>query len=696
MSLRVGARTSWTSARAHWGLFVAALLPRLLFWFEWRRAGLLNLPVVDGATFDAEARGLLAGTWPGPNPFWQAPLYSYFLAGLYRLFGWNWDVARLSNALLGAISCVLVFRLAHSILPRRWAFVAFAFTALSGPLLYFEGQLLRETLGTCLLLAFTVQFARSLPLRGSRDRPTNMPRAHPVQLTFAGVLLSLTALCRENALVLAPLAVGAIVLRSPRRLRDGAAFVLGLFAALAPVTAHNLRHAHAPVPISTSGGINFFLGNNARSEATMNIRPGRDWKALTARPWREARVIEPAAQSRWFFDQAWDWIHTHPGDFVSNLTRKTSRFVSTLEWKRNQDPYEARHGSKLLSLLFWRIGGIGFPFVLLGPLGLAGAMLAISRRRSDLEVWLGLTVLCFAAGVILFFPSARHRAPILPLLAIFMAGSCRTLWDARGFLATSGVFRRAASPSVAFARWNLALVPVFVALGLGAGSSIEGDPAEQSFLRGTALASLGRDVEAARELERAVAVAPGHAEAWSDLAVLRGRAGDLEGALIAARSALRADSTFAEAWADLASVHAARGDSASARVLYQRALTLEPDLGGAAAGLARVHADAGKLEAAARVLQAGVEQTPRDADLWIRLAGLQSRLGQPIAAEGSLGRALEQRPRDADAWNNLGIAIAQQGRNDEASQAFAKALELDPTHESALKNLQRARSKRGS
>lgn len=643
--------------------FLLALLPRLFFFFEWNRAGLLNLPVVDAATFDGEARALLAGTWPGAEPFWQAPLYSFFLGGLYRLFGWSWPTARLVQALIGAGSCVLVLALARRRLPERWARVAFGIACLYGPLLYFEGQLLRETLGTFLLLLWALL--------------DEIDRARPrlLRAMGAGLALGLATLCRENLLLLLPLALLLrLWKREVRAARAAAAMLIGFALAVTPVTVHNARTAHAFIPISTSGGINLFLANNADARHTLAIRPGREWTALVARPWRETRRAEEIEASRFFYRAATRWMVDQPGAFLAGLLRKGLDLCAAREVKRNLDLYEARGGSRLLAILLWKIGPFGFPFGLVGPLALLGLGW---RFRRDPLAWV---VLLIAAGVVLFFPSARHRLPMIPFLVILAAAALEELvrrWrEARGSLAGPGV--------------ALVLCLALALLGggpLGA-TDLPPAPAEPHFLRGTALAALARDREAVTELQQAVRIDPRHEEAWADLAVLFGRGGDLARAEEAATRAVAIDSTFAEAWSDLASVEAARGDTARAEASYRHALRLEPDLTAAAVGLGRL-LERARLDDAIAVLRAARDEAPKEEELALLLAALESRRGDTAGAARTLESLLATRPRNADAWNNLGIARAQLGRREEARAAFQRALAIAPAHASARRNLER-------
>jgi tetratricopeptide (TPR) repeat protein len=675
-------------------LFVLALVPRLVFWLEWNRAGLLALPVVDAHTFDQEARGLLTGAWPGPQVFWQAPFYSLFLGGIYALAGPSWPVARLANALVGAATCVLAWRLARRWLSPRGSLAAFGICALYGPLIYFEGQLLRETLATFLLVGCVLAILRA------RDS------GRPLAWGLAGLLLGAAAICRENALILLPAALAAELVaprdrpaRWPRRAANPAALLLGTALAIAPVAVHNLARGEGGfVPISSSGGINFYLGNNPNSRETVAIRPGRFWEELVSRPRREAGAVTPAARSAFFLREATRWIASEPAAFALNTLRKGVGLFAAHEVKRNQDIYEARQGSVVLRLLLWRAGPLGFPFGLLGPLALLGLLLALRARGSPGALaWIALT---YALGIVLFFPNARYRLPLVPILAVLAA------W----------ALARLASPAPGRARAGLVLVD-------GGWVRAVDDPADQAFLRGNALAQMGRTPEALAELQRASRLNPRHGEALTTLAALYGSAGRREESLAAARAALAIDSTDAQAWVnvgtvlldggdpqaaepvlrraldaqpDLASgwvnlgcVQVELGDPAGAEESFRRALTLDPDQADAYRNLAQQLGKAGRLDEARAVLRRGTQRLPGEGPLWLALGTLEGRAGRWDDAIRALERAVKCLPNSADAWNNLGVVLAQRGRIEPALGAFRRALAIDPSHPQAPGNLRR-------
>lgn len=149
--------------------------------------------------------------------------------------------------------------------------------------------------------------------------------------------------------------------------------------AIAPVTIRNAALGGEFVLISTNGGINFFIGNNAHADETVAIRPGEHWKRL-AREAIDSGARTHAGKSRLFFDRAPDWAREHPLDFLAGLGRKAIRVISAREIPRNVDVYVHREDSALLSLLVWRVGSVGFPMALLTPLAVVG--MCIGRPKT--------------------------------------------------------------------------------------------------------------------------------------------------------------------------------------------------------------------------------------------------------------------------------------------------------------------------
>jgi hypothetical protein len=76
-------------------------------------------------------------------------------------------------------------------------------------------------------------------------------------------------------------------------------------------------------------------------------------------------------------------------------------------------------------------------FALLGPLGLAGLVLALGRWRRTLP--LAALIFGYAGAVVAFFVLARFRVPLLPLLAAFAGHGLSRLAKPRWALLFSGL-----------------------------------------------------------------------------------------------------------------------------------------------------------------------------------------------------------------------------------------------------------------
>lgn len=140
-------------------------------------------------------------------------------------------------------------------------------------------------------------------------------------------------------------------------------------------------------------------------------------------------------------------------------------------------------------------------------------------------------------------------------------------------------------------------------------------------------------------------------------AVFLGRArlaaGDLDGALEAARLGTRHGETAAEAWTLVGEVQRVKGLAAPAEEAYARALELRPG----------------------------------DYAASVDLGVLRLGQGKPAEAEALFAAAAKGRPGEPEAWTNLGLARRAQGDYKGAREALEKALAADPTFAPALKNL---------
>ncbi|MFH1680344.1 MAG: glycosyltransferase family 39 protein [Candidatus Eisenbacteria bacterium] len=204
-------------------LFLLAVALRLLYLFDLKDYEFSNRLLLDPGSYDRKAAAILEGESPAPGrAFYQAPLYSYFLAGVYAVAGRDLDSARFLQILLGCVSVVLIARIGTLLLGFPAGLLAGAAAALHAPFPFFEAQIMKTSLGVFLVLAGVFSL---LAGRGGRSA------------LAAGLLLGLASLVRENALVLLLAAAAG----SRGGGCPGAAAVAGPFSSFSEGRARSLR-----------------------------------------------------------------------------------------------------------------------------------------------------------------------------------------------------------------------------------------------------------------------------------------------------------------------------------------------------------------------------------------------------------------------------------------------------------------------
>ncbi|MDD3643180.1 MAG: tetratricopeptide repeat protein [Candidatus Krumholzibacteria bacterium] len=388
-------------------LFCLALAVRLVFIAQYSSNPSFEVPVVDSATYDEAARALALEGRATPHLFWHGALYPLLLAGVYLVTGGSILAARLAQALLGAGTAVLSWRIGRRVFGEAAGRLAGAITALYAPLFFFETELL-ATGAAAFLAAASILAALEID-----ERPA------PAVCIGYGLLAGLSVLARATFIpvVAATLLWLAFHPGGRERTRKGNVLRAGLAAAsvaavLIPVAVLSHRVTGLASPLPRSGSINLFIGNNPDTDRTLMIRPGAQWRELLRAPLQDGCGDE-ACFRNYFYDRVGEYVSTRPASFAAGLAVKASQMLSTRELPRTYDIYASREYSILLSALVWKIGRFGFPFGILMPLALYGLAVHRKRIRPPLWIFLGL----YPAAIVLVFVSARYRAPIVPVLA---------------------------------------------------------------------------------------------------------------------------------------------------------------------------------------------------------------------------------------------------------------------------------------
>ena len=706
-------------------VFVIALVVRLIHVWQMREAPFFSVLLGDSRSYDEWARRIAAGEWLGTDVFYQAPLYPYFLGAIYTLLGRDLFVVRVSQVIVGALSCATLSMAAERLFSRPAGLIAGLGLAFYAPAIFFDALIQKTVLDVFFLCLALLILSRLL----------DWPREHGIRADIKGrafgwmclgVVLGGLALTRENALVFVAVILVWIAARQEAigihgrrgwltraRVTDAAALVLGVAVILAPVAARNYAIGGGFYVTTSQFGPNFYIGNNPRSDGTyMSLRPGRgapEYERQDATELAEhalGRRLTPSEVSNYWSNRALDFIGSQPGAWLRLIGRKGALLWNADEMLDTESQQSHAEWSTLLS-----VGGWFGHFGLLVPLALLG-VIATWHERAGLWLLYAM-IIAYAASVIAFYVFARYRFPLVPLLMLFAsAGLCalptlfRTSSPARRWvlvatLAAVAIFVNwpvlSTSMMRAVTENNLAVAlqedgRLDEAIGhYHRSAELQADYAPAYNNMGTALRAQGRVEEAIASYQRALHVMPDYPDAHYNLAnalLEQNRPGEAADHLRAARLLLPSSAGVHN---NLGKALAEQGRLEEAATELRQAVALEPGSARAHRNLGNVLASRGDLNEALVHLQRAFEIDPRDAEAGYDLGTLLLQGGQVDDAVSVLRAVVRERPDYAEAHNNLGIALGSQGRLPEAIAQFEQALRLKPGFADAQRNLEMAR-----
>jgi len=613
-----------------------ALLVRVVYVLQSRASPLFDAPQMDALYHVEWARALVRGENYQPGPFFRAPGYPWFLAGLTWIFGEGLLAPRLAQAVVGAGSCALVYALGARLFDRRTGLAAAAIASVYAMLVYFDGELLLPVLEvpTCLAaVLLAVRFG---------DAPNARNAA------WAGLALGLAAIVRPNVLLWGVLVGAWMLVRGgapfAARARDAALYGLAALAPILPITAYNAFAGGDLVLVSTQGGVNFWIGNNPSSDGSTAIAPGTrpDWwggyhDTIAQAEAAEGRALSPSEISRHYAARAWDWIAAEPAAAARHLLWKLRLYWTDYELGNNQD--EVFFAREFGPILRWSPVG----FALVAPLGLLGLALAARRWRRIGPAWLFVPAWC--ASVVAFFVCARFRIPMMPVLGVFAAHALLLGWSA-----VRARRWRAVVPAVA-------VLAVLVALVQAVPRQVDRTPSKGLWQLGVMHVQAGELDQAAARFEASIAANPRFALAHQDLGWCQLRQGRAAEALAGFEAALRLAPALSGAlqgrveayWAlqrHTEAVAAARDFARAAPLQWSAQYTLGRAL--------ILSGDPALLEEARAALRRAAERaaTPDEAFNAQLVSGeLERGAGRPREAIAHYEAALQARPApDAEGW----------------------------------------------
>src|SRR5579863_503300 len=359
---------------------------------------------------------------PYISTVYRAPLWPFIMAGLSLIFGPSDYFARLFLCLVGSGTCVLVYLFARDLFDRRIGIIAGVAAAIYPELYIYDGWLYTESLYIFLLFAICYMLFR---IQRARTSKTGL-------WLWCGALLGLLSLTRPNGIIVIGIViVWAIVMIWLKVLKRRPA-VIGFVAAallacvlIAPWTVRNYLVSHSFIPVATGDGT-VLLGAYNDQILTNPSYLGTWIDPLKSRP----DVAKPyplftctppceVARENAYKDAAVQWIEGHLSVMPDLLAL---HFVNLWQPATNEAdlPIDRFPGQRSSQIVLAMMQTFPIPIFILAALGLA---VTLWKWRELLFIYamIALTI----AQALIFYGSARFRAPIEPMLILLAAGA---LW----------------------------------------------------------------------------------------------------------------------------------------------------------------------------------------------------------------------------------------------------------------------------
>ncbi len=558
-------------------IVITALVIRLFYLYQIRTIPFFHVFLVDAETYNAWANSIAAGNWWGDEPFYQAPLYPYFLAVIKIVVGNAPWAPRVIQAILGAFSCGLIASAGASFFSKRVGLLAGGLMALYPPAIFYDGLIQKASLGNFLL-------ALLLALLGWSWKQNRIF----ISITI-GIVLGLLCITRENSLALMPLVIAWFSIRqrseASRRspVLNAVAVLAGVSCILGLVGFRNWSVGHALTPTTFNYGPAFYIGNNPRANGrVVTLIPGRttavqerdDFRRLAEKAM--GHPLTPQEISAYWLKRSWEFIRMHPLEWL-----KLSGYKWLLVWNAYEIPdveavsIYAEWSSLLHTILPF------FHFGILAPFAAVGLLFCLPRFR---ELWLlYMMPIVMACSTALFFVLGRYRYPLVPVLVLFAAAAFgeKTRWK-----------------TLSFRRWAIT-IEIAVLVAVLTNLRINPERELNAIARGNlSMAFLRSDEPAvATELqEQAVKEAPSSAILHNNLGVLYSLQQRHQEALWQLQEAVRIEPELPDLEYRIALEFELLGQNAAAIASYRRAIEMNPNDSYARQAFERLSVTSGRVK----------------------------------------------------------------------------------------------------
>lgn len=334
--------------------------------------------------------------WGLPTAF-SPPLYSFFIAGIMKIFGVASIPVKIVQVIISVLTCLCLYWIGKTVFNPQAGLIAALFLAVNPEMIVLAGSLYTETLYifvSCAALAALI-FAIRYP-RGSRI------------WMLAGVLMGLAVLTR-HILLLFPvlLSIFAWAFPSLRNLRKPLAlFNLICYLLLLPWVVRNYVLFEQIVPVASGGGGGLYHGSNQSFEGHYQYELSRKVIAKET-----AGLENPLDKDRTLLRKSLHSIGEAPFQFSMLAIKKFIRFFTQVYEDIPRGGQRDTNPAVLIVLMLSY-----YPILM-------GCILGVIRERRQWRILFPLHLVILYSGCIyaMMLVTPRYRIPLYPFMILFLS-----------------------------------------------------------------------------------------------------------------------------------------------------------------------------------------------------------------------------------------------------------------------------------
>ena len=367
----------------------------------------------------------------------RTPVYPFFVAGIYAISGYRVYMVLLLQAVMGAVSCLIIYGIGSMLFNKKVGFLAGCLLAVDFVSLLYANSLMTETLFAFLFLIsiyFMVRFLKRSSIKF---------------MIWGGLFMGLATLCRPVSLYFPVFVVVFLIfssffkkVRFVRRITNGLVFVLIFLLTLSPWIIRNTMVSGFPHVSSMAYMVP--LNNAAYLEQARSGRPLKEIKGEFSKEFEnliKGKNLSETEEVRIAQQLGLEKIMKHPilyarvhlsGALMTLIETGSSEFwwllgreprgISTLSTFLTRGPsgiIASVIGSKSFSQICYIAGAMIFLLVIY--IGLVVGLIGLTLKRKFSTALLLLAIPVYFLLTVGPLGSMRFRVPIMPYIMLLAA-----------------------------------------------------------------------------------------------------------------------------------------------------------------------------------------------------------------------------------------------------------------------------------